>query len=132
MPINYHPDLGEALWCDYAGVEPEMCKRRICVVITPRASQRWRLATVVPLSTSAPEAVRPWHVRLDRDPYPKGTAGEVWAKCDMVNTVSFDRLHGYHRRWNGKRQYQKMRVSLPELNAIRNAVLAGLGFPSAF
>lgn len=127
MGINYHPDLGEALWCDYTGKEPEMCKRRIAVVVTPRELQRYRLTTVVPISASPPEDVKPWHVRLGRDPYPKGTAKELWAKCDMVSVVSFDRLMGYHYRWNGARKYQKMQVSLDELIAIREGVLKGLG-----
>lgn len=126
MTIQYHPDLGEALWCDYTGIEPEMCKRRIAVVLTPKAAQRYRLVTVVPISATPPDEVKPWHVRLARDPYPKGAASELWVKCDMVNVVSFDRLHGYHVRWNGRREYRKMRVSLSELIAIREGVLKAL------
>lgn len=130
MGIQYHPDLGEALWCDYTGLEPEMVKRRLVVVVVPRASQRPHLTTVVPISATPPEVIRPWHVRLGRDPYPKGTKDELWVKCDMLNVVCFDRLMGYHTRWNGKRQYQKMQVSLPELNAIRAGILASLGLSS--
>ncbi len=127
MGIQYHPDLGEALWCDYTGLEPEMVKRRLAVVVVPKSSQRPRLTTVIPISTTPPEAVRPWHVLLERDPYPQGTKGEVWAKCDMLNVVSFDRLWGYHYRWNGARKYQKMQVSLTDLKAIRKGILASLG-----
>lgn len=127
MGIQYHPELGEALWCEYQGLEPEMCKRRLAVVISPKSVQRWKLATVVPVSATPPEEVKPWHVKLGRDPYPKGKAPELWVKCDMINVVSFDRLWGYHTRWNGRRQYQKMRVSLDELNAIRKAVAMSLG-----
>ena len=130
MGIDYHPNLGEALWCDYGGIEPEMCKRRLAVVVVPRACQRKRLTTVVPISTTPPETVRPWHIRLSRDPYPKGKkGGEIWAKCDMLNVVSFDRLGGYYTRWNGRRQYQKMHVSMEELQAIRQGVLNALGHP---
>ncbi|UHQ18273.1 type II toxin-antitoxin system PemK/MazF family toxin [Lysobacter sp. KIS68-7] len=129
MGINYHPDLGEALWCDYSGMAPEMIKTRIAIVIVPRACQRARLTTVVPLSTTPPQIVRPWHVRLDRDPLPGGGAGDVWAKCDMINVVSFDRLRGYFRRWRGRREYYKMKVSLKELEAIRQGVLNALGHP---
>jgi len=129
MGINYHPDLGEALWCDYSGREPEMIKTRIAIVIVPRACQRSRLTTVVPLSTTPPRLVRPWHVRLDRDPLPEGGADEVWAKCDMINVVSFDRLRGHFRRWRGRREYHKMRVSLKELQSIRQGVLNALGHP---
>ncbi len=127
MGITYHPDLGEALWCDYSGIDPEMCKRRIAAVIVPKASQRHRLTTVVPISASPPPIVQPRHVKLDRDPYPMGTAPELWAKCDMLSVVSFDRLMGHHIRWRGKRQYQKMQVSMTELIAIREGVLKALG-----
>ena len=58
----------------------------------------------------------------------KGDKGEVWAKCDIINVVSFERLSGYHVRWNGRRKYLKMRVSMEELVHIRNGVLAALGF----
>lgn len=127
MAINYYPDLGEALWCEYTGRVPEMCKRRLAIVVTPREVQRFRLVTVVPVSATPPNEVRPWNVRLTRDPYPQGKAGEVWAQCDMVNVVSFDRLWGYHTRWNGARKYQKMQVGLADLIAVREAVLKGLG-----
>ena len=128
MGISYHPDLGEALWCDYTGIRPEMIKRRLAVVLTPKACQRVGLATVIPISCTPPQMERPWHVRLTRDPYPKGDKREVWAKCDMINVVSFERLSGYHVRWNGRRKYLKMRVSMEELAHIRNGVLAALGF----
>ena len=97
------------------------------MVITPKACQRHHLVTVVPVSATPPPTVKAWHVRLDRDPYPKGTANELWVKCDMVNVVSFDRLTGYHYRWDGRRKYQKMRVSMSELIAIRDGVRAALG-----
>ena len=115
---QYHPDLGEALWCDYAGVSPEMVKRRLAVVVVPKACQRMHLTTVVPISATPPVVVRPWHVRLQRDPYPNGTAAELWVKCDMLNVVSFERLSGYHTRWNGRREYRKLRVSMDELRAV--------------
>lgn len=100
MGITYHPSLGEALWCEYAGLEPEMIKRRLVVVIVPKTSQRHKLTTVVPISTTPPEVIKPWHVRLNRDPYPEGKATELWVKCDMINVVCFQRLGGYYMRWN--------------------------------
>ncbi|MUV12908.1 type II toxin-antitoxin system PemK/MazF family toxin [Noviluteimonas gilva] len=129
MPIQYHPDLGEALWCEYEGLAPEMIKRRLAVVLTPKACQRARIATVVPVSTTPPEVIRPWHVRLSQDPLPHGGSSDVWAKCDMVNVVSFARLSNYHRRWNGRREYRKLRVSLEDLRRIRGGVLSSLGHP---
>ena len=104
-----------------------MMKRRLVVVLSPKSAQRHRLVTVVPISATEPEEMKSWHVKLERDPYPKGTAPDLWVKCDMINVVSFDRLSGYHYRWGGKRVYQKMKVSLRELIAVREAVLKGLG-----
>jgi mRNA interferase MazF len=127
MAISYHPAIGEALWCDYTGIEPEMVKRRLVVVVAPRASQRFNLTTVVPISASAPEEARPWHVKLQRDPWPKGDKADLWVKCDMINVVCFHRLCGYHFRWNGSRKYAKMQVSFAELKEIRAGVLSALG-----
>lgn len=127
MGIRYHPKIGEALWCDFSGKEPEMVKRRLAVVIIPKACQRPQLTTVVPISCTPPQNVRPWHVKLGRDPYPKGTKSELWVKCDMISVVCFDRLFGYHYRWNGERKYATMQVSMYELIAIKAGVLAALG-----
>ncbi len=126
MGIDYHPSVGEALWCDYSGSVPEMVKRRIAVVISPKASQRPSLVTVVPVSSTRPLIVKPWHVKLGRDPYPKGDKDELWVKCDMINVVCFQRLSGYHTRWNGQRKYMKMQVSIDELEAIREGVRKAL------
>lgn len=82
MPITYNPTLGEALWCTYDGMEPEMVKRRVVVVISPRAAIRPGLVTVIPLSATLPAVAQPWHVKLDRDPgfYPitlRNSAGDL-------------------------------------------------------
>lgn len=127
MPIAYHPGVAEVLWCDFDGRQPEMQKRRLVVVVSPKAAQRHQLVTVVPLSTTEPQEPKPWHCRLERDPLPKGSGKTVWAKCDMIAVVCFDRLSGYHTRWAGKRQYQTLKVSLAELQAIRVGMLHSLG-----
>jgi mRNA interferase MazF len=129
MSIQYHPQLGEALWCEYDGLAPEMIKRRLAVVLTPKACHRSRIATVVPVSTTPPDVIRPWHVCLSRDPLPQGGAADVWVKCDMVNVVSFARLSNYHYRWNGRREYRKLHVSIDDLRRIREGVLASFGHP---
>ena len=129
MAITYHPTLGEALWCDYSGTVPEMVKRRLVIVVVPRASQRHSLTTVVPISATAPPVIRPWHVHLTRDPYPLGTAPDLWVKCDMINVVCFSRLSGHYTRWNNRRQYKKMAVDGTELQQIRAGILASLGLP---
>jgi uncharacterized protein YifN (PemK superfamily) len=92
MGIQYHPDVAEALWCNYDGIEPEMVKRRLVVVVSPKAAQRHRLVTVVPISATKPEVIKPWHFKLSRDPLPDGNKAEVWVKCDMINVVCFRNL----------------------------------------
>lgn len=129
MAITYHPALGEALWCDYSGIEPEMLKRRLVIVVVPKICQRKDLTTVVPISATAPLILRPWHVELARDPYPEGTATRLWVKCDMINVVSFSRLSGYYTRWNGQRKYRKMSVDGADIQRVRHAILESLGMP---
>lgn len=127
MPIRFHPALGDTLWCEYTGLVPEMVKRRLVVVVSPKACERQGLVTVVPLSATSPTNGKAWHVRLDRDPLPGSVAAGVWAKCDMIGVVSFARLHGYYTRWNGKRQYRRLAVSASELRRIREGIVAALG-----
>lgn len=130
MPIQFHPKMGEVLYCDFSGLMyDEMSKRRWVVVVSPKYAQSQRACKVVPLSTTAPPVIRDHHCILERDPYPEGTPGaKVWAKCDMLTCVSFDRLTGY---WNGKtagkRNYEKLFVTPADLNAIRKCLLYALG-----
>jgi mRNA interferase MazF len=92
-PLPYHPKQGEVLRCDYSGlVPPEMDKVRWVVCVSPKFVNRPNLCTVVPLSTTPPEVAQNYHVLLDKDPYPEGGGLPVWAKCDMVMTVSFAKL----------------------------------------
>lgn len=127
MSISYNPQVGESLWCDFGGIEPEMVKRRLVVVISPKSIARWNLATVVPISTTAPPNIKAWHYQMERDPLP-GSSKVVWAKCDMVSVVCFERLGGYYRRWNGKREYKTLMASMNDVIGIRKGLLAGLGF----
>ena len=129
-PLPYHPKQGEVLRCDYSGlVPPEMDKIRCVVVISPKFINRPDLCTVIPLSTTAPQDIQPYHVLLDHDPQPKPGGAPVWAKCDMLMTVSFARLSGF---WvgmdeNDRRRYVAKHVSGLELGKIRQATLAALG-----
>ena len=92
MAINFHPRAGMVLMCDFSGsVPPEINKIRPVVVVTPAHVRRGELATVVPLSTAPPRPIYAYHHRLISASYP-GAAGEVWAKCDLVTSVSYARL----------------------------------------
>lgn len=129
-PLPYHPRQGEVLWCDYAGfIKPEMVKKRLVVVVSPKFLGRRDLCTVVPLSTTAPDSIESYHHRLERSPLPTDPAEViVWAKCDMLATVCFARLSGWwDGKTNGKRQYRNIYISDVDLAAIRRCMLFALG-----
>lgn len=131
MPLtNFYPKLGHVLICDFATdfVPPEMVKRRPVVVISKPETHDRRLCTVVPLSTTAPSPIKPWHHLLKTNPLPDSFAyKEVWAKCDMLYTVSFSRLDKLHRKTRNGREYLAPRLDADDLNSILHGVRAYLG-----
>lgn len=97
MPIRFQLPPGSLVLCDYSlgGFRaPEMTKRRPAIVVSPRLPRRDGLWAVVPLSTTPPERPLPYVVELVLVPAPASpfSASQVWAKCDMVATVGFERL----------------------------------------
>ena len=67
MPLTFHPHPGMVPICGInTGFKaPEMIKRRPVVVISPRPRGLNPLCTIVPLSTTAPNTVEPFHYRMD-------------------------------------------------------------------
>lgn len=134
MPITFHPEPGTILLCDYSTgfIEPEMVKRRPIVVISPKLKSRDFLCAVVPLSTTKPNQIEPYHYELILErPLPHPFSEPVmWAKCDLVSTVSYARLGRFKagRQQNShKRKYIAPRISKEQLQLIQMAVLQGLG-----
>ncbi|TKT43352.1 type II toxin-antitoxin system PemK/MazF family toxin [Rhizobiaceae bacterium LC148] len=134
MPIRYAVPPGTLLLCDYAlggFVPPEMVKRRPAIVVSPRLPHRDGLCAVVPLSTTPPSRSLDYVVELILDPILPSPFDSpmMWAKCDMIATVSFDRLDLFRtsRDQQGKRKYLTRRVDADTLERIRLAVRAGLG-----
>jgi uncharacterized protein YifN (PemK superfamily) len=127
VPLTFHPGPGAVVICDFStGFRPpEMVKVRPVVVISPRR-RTTQLATVVPLSSTAPIPVEPWHYRLPPNVYPPAR-GPIWAKCDMVATVSLDRLDRVRVKSGGTRTYQTFQLGDADLAAILTAVKAALG-----
>jgi uncharacterized protein YifN (PemK superfamily) len=72
-----------------------------------------------------------WHILLTQNPLP-GTPPDilVWAKCDMLYTVSFDRLDKPHRKTAGKREYLTLKLCAVDLAAVFDGVRAYLPSPS--
>ena len=124
MPITFHPRAGCVLVCNFQGfIEPEIVKTRPVVIVSPKWLQRHRLYTVVPLSTTEPNPIEKFHCRLQKDPTPNSNA-VVWAKCDMLYTVSMDRLDRFKV---GRGAYKTSAVSDDELVAIMACIKYALG-----
>lgn len=93
-------------------------------MISPVHLERFGLVTVVPMSTTAPEPVRSYHFKLPCNPLPGGKDIDVWAKCDLVASVSLDRLD---RVKVSRGVYRVGQVPSESLKAIRRACLVALG-----
>ncbi len=135
MPLPYHPEPGTIVICDFKGfVPPEMVKRRPAIIISPRLRNRGKLCAIVPLSSTPPSHIMPYHYKLHVDPVLPEPYNEKfhWVKADMVYTVSFDRLslpfNG--KDANGKRNYDVRVIDKSDLIKIQQCVLHGLGLTS--
>jgi uncharacterized protein YifN (PemK superfamily) len=122
MKMVYAPQKGTILICNYQGLKaPEMDKLRPVVMLSSVSS---RLVIVVPLSTTVPKPVRPWHykVTLEEEITDYFNEKSCWAKCDMIMAVSFDRLSlPVARIDHGKRVYKTIRISEPDFEAVKSA-----------
>jgi mRNA interferase MazF len=132
VAINFHPDPGTVVICDFQGfIAPEMVKRRPAVVISPRFRQRDKLCTIVPLSTTPPRSVCKFHCLLEFDPPLPEPYSErkMWVKADMVVAVSFSRLRlpGQGKDAAGNRIYDVRHIGDADLLRVRECVLHGMG-----
>jgi mRNA interferase MazF len=132
MPLLYHPKIGDVLICEFPSClrEPEMIKKRPAIVVTREHKGRGRLCTIVPLSTTEPDCVRAYHVRIAEAGLPASLRSRHhWAKCDMLYTFCLDRMDrvrcGRDRR-TGQRIYESGRISVDEIAQIRAAILYAL------
>jgi mRNA interferase MazF len=134
MAIRFAVGPGTILLCDYSlgGFRtPEMVKRRPAIVLSPRLPFRDGLCSVVPLSSSPPARLVEYLVQLTL-PKPLPAPFEepaCWAKCDMVATVSFERLDLFRteRDQSGKRKYIHPVLEADDLDRVRHGVMAALG-----
>lgn len=124
MPLNnFHPKQGHYLICDFERgfVPPEIVKRRPVIVISKTDSHgpHRNLCTVVVVSTTPPTQVLSWHHQLSYNPNPNQLNKPVWVKCDMIYTVSYERLDKPHKKGNnGKRVYENIKIPNEDLDAI--------------
>lgn len=121
MTLPYFPKQGEILICafDDSAQGAEMVKCRPVIVASTHEAHRSRLCTVIPLSTTAPAPPRQWHHAL---PHLKVTgwhaSGPMWAKCDMLATVSFIRLNKPYTKTRSGRNYVTQKLDAADLTAV--------------
>lgn len=127
--LQFHPHAGTLVMCDFRGnIAPEIIKRRPVIVVTPRLPYRSHLCMIVPTSTTPADHPQPYHVRLSRNYHPKEEDDlAVWAKCDLVQSVSMRRLDRFKV---GHRKYYCPKISAEDLKAVRAGLLHALGFPA--
>lgn len=135
--LRYPPKPGTLVICDYSTGfrEPEMVKKRLAVVVSPRLPHRDWLCTVVPLSTTPPahRVAYQCKITLSTSP-PKPFEGvDKWAKADMLFTAAYgpggrlDLPHTERDKATGRRQYLTIVLDDEMLERVRTAVLSGLG-----
>lgn len=129
MALGFHPDPGVIVVCNYQTgfVVPEMVKTRPVVVVSPRFRNRPGLCTVVPLSSVEPTPIERYHHRISEGAYPPAR-GPMWAKCDMLATVSLARLDRIRTKDPaGKRLYVVYQMPEEDMELIRHGICHALG-----
>jgi uncharacterized protein YifN (PemK superfamily) len=125
MPLPYLPKQGEVLICDFddSAIGAEMIKRRPVVVVSRHDAHRSKLCSVVPLSTTAPNPSLKWHHHM---PHLRVTGWSadagVWAKCDVITTVSLERLNKPYIKRRTGRQYIEHQLQNQDLLAVLDCI----------
>ena len=133
MGIERHPGIGAIVRVDLSEgfSPPEMGKRRPAIVMSPALPGRNQLCCIVPLSTTSPTVVQPYHYLLELDPpLPHPYSDPVmWVKADMIMSVAFHRLqllfHGKDK--SGQRIYDRRVLNAHQIKAIRACIRYALG-----
>ena len=126
MALPYLPRQGEILVCDFddSAVGAEMVKRRPVVVVSRHDAHRSKLCVVVALSTTAPDPVKSWHHHMPHLRITNWEGGGVWAKCDMISTVSLQRLNKPYIRTKSGRQYVTHKLDGSDMRAVLACIKA--------
>lgn len=127
MGMKYQPPVKSVLMCNFRNmVAPEMVKIRPVVVIA-RNRHNSKLVTIVPISSTEPVPFRNCHYEIPVNPIPDNAHIRSWAKCDMVTTVSTERLDRIKTRTAQGRRYIVQLLNNEDFDAIKKAVLHGIG-----
>lgn len=125
MTLLYQPAARSVVICDFHGLNvPEMVKKREVVVLAKNKNPR--LVMIVPLSTTAPQKIEPFHFQLSQNPRPNSLPTTVWAKADMVYTLSIDRMELHEVRSRRSVKKLKIQISPSDFEGICKAVAYAL------
>ena len=93
--LHFQPAPGSIVMCDFSTgfIAPEMVKKRPVVVVRKNKTNP-KLVTIVPISQTEPDEITDVHVEI-LSPLNKEKA---WVKCDMITSVSIDRLDRFRVR----------------------------------
>jgi uncharacterized protein YifN (PemK superfamily) len=124
---------GNVFMLDFGELElepPEMVKRRMVAVVSPKGLNNDRnLATVIPLSTCPPREAQKHVVPLSKEYYWAGD-DQIFAKCDMIYTLSLARLEhltAYKRSTRGNNYQPIPQLSADDLRNIRIGIAHAVG-----
>ena len=139
VPLQYPPKTGDILMCEFPACfgAPEMVKTRAVVVISRNIQHAKGLATVVPLSNTAPAVELAHHCKIPvkfLSKWHQATGGDRWLKGDMVYTLSTKRLRLIETardKSTGKRSYERLRLDGEHLNMVRACVAAALNIDAS-
>lgn len=128
--LKFQPAPGTVLVCDFRGyILPEIVKTRQVIVLWKHKSNA-KLVYVIPLSTTPPHDAALAHefnsVLIPREGQDPNT--KIWAKCDMVYTVSTERLSMPVNRASRRavKAPININISTPDLVAIKGIVAKAL------
>lgn len=130
MTLRFQPAPGTILNCDFAGyIVPEIVKSRQIVVIWKHKTNA-KLVYVVPLSTTPPHTPA-LAVELPCLPIPRegqDPKTRIWVKCDMIYTVSTERLSMPVNRASRRTAATpiNINISTPELMQVKQALAKAL------
>lgn len=126
MAILFFPKAGQVFMCDYSGFKPpEMYKDRPVIVISPKLPYRSEIVTIVPISLTPPVHNLPYVYKLSKNYHPNESDDlDCWAKADMVMNLGVNRLTAFKV---GRRKYFTPMLSDADLEAVKSAVIHGLG-----
>lgn len=125
MALKYQPSPRSVVMCDFHGLNvPEMVKLREVVVLSRNKNPK--LVTVVPISTTAPQKIEPYHFELSQNTRPNSQPVRVWVKADMVYTLSIERMELYQTKSRRQVRKLKVQVSQADFEGIRGAVAYAL------